>query len=161
MKYERNAKKCFLLILGFGITFLLFLISFLPFFFKTLAFAQVNTINGNITNPEEGQRVTDRIEVGGTLSASLPINHHLWIVVRRGNLLWPKEPEVFVTGNSWESTVFEGGRGQFRLVLFLVNEEGQREIRDWLRVGTDTGHFPGLESISRSFALDAVNVRGQ
>nr|VFK42051.1 MAG: hypothetical protein BECKSD772F_GA0070984_111210 [Candidatus Kentron sp. SD]VFK47923.1 MAG: hypothetical protein BECKSD772E_GA0070983_110910 [Candidatus Kentron sp. SD] len=114
---------------------------------------------GQILVPPDGGIVPERYRVSGTITERLPDGYHLWIVVRRGALMWPKKPEAFVVGTSWETTISEGGRGEYQLVLFLVDSAGQRSIEQWLRVGDREMHFPGLGTIVGGVALDRITVQ--
>jgi len=119
--------------------------------------AYAQEISGQITSPSNGDQVPPRYEVAGTIS-NLPSGYHLWVAVRRGNLLYPKEPESFVAGTNWDTTISEGGKGRYRLVLLVVDSKGHRDIKDWLRVGNETSHFPGKESIPGCKAIHAISV---
>jgi len=87
------------------------------------------------------------------------VKEHLWLAVKHGNLIWPKDPEVPVHRPNPESkvTVYEEGTppgGKFTLALYLVQDKGHEQIRDWLSLGNATGTFPGLRTISESRLLD-------
>nr|VFK19331.1 MAG: hypothetical protein BECKLFY1418C_GA0070996_105624 [Candidatus Kentron sp. LFY] len=125
------------------------------------ALAQEHAVRGQIDRPADRGIVPDHYRVFGTITERLPDGYHLWIVVQIGALMWPKEPEVSVVGTSWRTPtpISEGGMGPYRLVLFLVDSEGQRSIEQWLRVGTATGNFPGLETIIGGRALDSITVQ--
>jgi hypothetical protein len=116
---------------------------------------------GQIITPKEGQEVIERIDARGTIS-SLPEGSHLWLAVRKGSLIWPKEPEVFIAGTSWSATIYEGGTpsgGKFTLVLYIVDSKGHTEIGEWLQIGNATSSFPGLKRITGSKALHAIELR--
>ena len=120
--------------------------------------AHAQSLTATIDQPANNDTVTGLIEVTGTISEPLPADAQLWIVVRRNDLMWPKDPEVFVVGETWSKTVNEGGRGNFSLVLLLVGKDGQEQIRRWIDRGIATGDFPGQIRIKDSSALAHVSL---
>lgn len=121
------------------------------------AVAYTQEITGQILSPSNGGQVPPRFEVAGTV-ANMPDGYHLWVAVRRGNLLWPKEPEAFVVRNNWDTTISEGGKGRYKLILLAVDRKGQNTIKEWVRIGRETSHYPGLESITGSLVLHSISV---
>lgn len=109
--------------------------------------AHAQSLSATIEHPSEGARVAGQVEARGTLSGTLPANTELWIVVKQGDLMWPKDPPVDVIGQNWSKTVDLGGRGRYSLVLMLVGKAGQEQITRWIRHGMATHSFPGLARI--------------
>jgi hypothetical protein len=118
-------------------------------------------VTGRIVSPKDGEPVFSDIPVSGTVR-NVGRGLHLWLVLRKGGLLWPKGPEIEAVGESWSATVSEGGTpagGRFNLVLLAVNDAGQKQITEWIRAGDATGSFPGLKAITGANELHAVMVR--
>ncbi|MGH8065037.1 MAG: pentapeptide repeat-containing protein, partial [Candidatus Entotheonellia bacterium] len=118
----------------------------------------------HIPHPQDGTEVGEQITVHGSIHG-LPRDRplYLWLAVKKGDLIWPKYPDipVPVTGSSWTVTVYEGETppGQeFELVLYRVGEEGHKEIRKWLYLGYTTTAFPGLRKIADSSKLGAIQL---
>jgi hypothetical protein len=104
---------------------------------------------GQILSPESGQRVPRAFRVEGTLS-DIPADHHIWLAVQIGNLLWPKEPEVPSQDYHWSQRIVEGGDppgGRFSLALLMADSHGHRIIKEWIEDGRFTGDWPGLIDI--------------
>ena len=116
-------------------------------------------VSGQITLPINGYQVAPRFKIEGTIS-NLPDGYHLWIAVRKGNLMWPKEPEAFVIGTNWGTTISENSRGEYSLILLAVNSDGHNNIMEWIRIGNETSHFPGYISIPGSQSLCSITVVG-
>jgi hypothetical protein len=67
-----------------------------------------------------------------------------WLVVRKGNVVWPKEPAIRTSGR-WSLTVYEGGpAGQFELVLLAVAPEIDRMFESWFDQVRTTGQTHGI-----------------
>jgi hypothetical protein len=112
---------------------------------------------GQILYPSSGQQVPRSFTAEGILS-DIPADGHIWIAVKIGNLLWPKEPEIPSQDYSWSQHIFEGGDppgGRFSLTLLLVNPGGNELIEKWIKNGRSSGHWPGLNDIP-STTLNAV-----
>jgi len=100
---------------------------------------------GQILHPLDGSIVGSRFKVSGTLG-DVAEGWHVWIAVKRGNLFWPKEPEIEPDENgNWEMIAYEGGSpGELQVSLLLVDEPGHKRILDWFADSNSTGRFPGL-----------------
>jgi len=122
--------------------------------------AHAQSLSATIEQPSDGARVAGQVEVRGTLSGTLPANTQLWIVVKQGDLMWPKDPPVDVIGQNWSKTVDLGGRGRYALVLMLVGKAGQEQITSWIQHGMATHSFPGLARI-KGVVLAQVPVERQ
>ena len=115
-------------------------------------------VAGEILSPRPREVVGRSFKVGGRL-ANIPEGYHVWLVVEIENLLWPKEPEIPSSDRRWSRKVVEGGNppgGIFSLSLQQVPPKGQRFVLDWLRHGSRTGDYPGLDSIPGAIRLDIV-----
>jgi hypothetical protein len=115
---------------------------------------------GRILSPKSGQENNTTFTVEGTL-ANIPDHYHVWLAVQRSNLLSPKEPEIPPRGLPWVVRLTEAGvpAGQkFSLVLFTVDDAGNRKIATWLRRGRASGSYPPLAptEIPGMIRLDAV-----
>ncbi len=101
---------------------------------------------GSIRYPIDGSLVNRSMVAKGDI-LSLPEYSWLWLVIEIGNLKFPKEPNIKVSGNRWEGVAFEGGTppdNKFNLSLYVVGEEGNKQIKSWLEEGSRTGSYPGL-----------------
>lgn len=118
---------------------------------------QEEKTGGQIISPESGQEVTSNIKVQGKLSG-VPEGKHVWIAVKVGDLLWPKEPEINPGDRVWDVTIFEPSAGRsFALVLLLVDENGNKQIYNWLERGRRFGDYPGFSRVPGSTQLDIVS----
>lgn len=117
---------------------------------------------GKIFRPKEGETVARGFDVSGTLE-NIPADHQVWLAVKIGNLLWPKEPMILSSDRRWSIRVVEGGSpGVFSISLLLVSKKGQKVIKNWLENGRRTGNYPGMDKIAGSSCLDIVeNLRLQ
>ena len=132
---------------------------------------------GRINFPKDRAEVGEQIIVRGDID-QLPPNSHLWLAVQQEDRIWPKDPEVLVTGSQWvvtaydeegtpsdgrfdwAVTVYEEGTpsgSEFELVLYLVETEGDQRNRHWLRIGNATDAFPALRKIPGSATLYKVH----
>ena len=114
-----------------------------------------------IESPEDNTEVGAKIAAAGKIYQR-PLKGHLWLAAQHGSLIWPKDPEVPVTGSDWAVTVYEEGTsldGKLTLALYLVQDEGDQWIRKWLSIGNATGTFPGLRKIPGSRLLDNKKPR--
>jgi len=94
--------------------------------------------------PRSGQHVGSQIPVTVQID-DVASGYHVWIAVKRGNLIWPKEPEILPSGEKWSGIAFEGGApGKLDLALISVNEKAHQRILKWFDHGSRTGSFPGL-----------------
>jgi Domain of unknown function (DUF4407) len=108
---------------------------------------------GRILSPIGGTRVPRNFTVEGVL-AKIPPKRNVWLAVQIGNHLWPKEPKIPSSDSHWSQEVVEAGSppgDRFSIVLLMVNDAGDREIRRWLQ-----GTREGLTRISGSKKLDVV-----
>ena len=112
---------------------------------------------GRIVSPIEDEEVGNYVKVTGELSG-IPSGHSVWLAVKIGLLLWPKD-EILPSEGTWTSAFDEGGGPgkKFGLALIMVGPDGERQIQRWLEDGSRTGSFPGLAHIEDSVRLDAVS----
>lgn len=122
--------------------------------------AHAQALSATIDQPSSGARVAGPVEARGTISGNLPAGTQLWIVVKQGDLMWPKDPPVTVVGQNWSKTVDVGGRGRYALVLMLVGKKGREQIARWIRHGMATHSFPGLAQIQGA-VLAQVSIERQ
>ena len=76
--------------------------------------------------------------------------------------MWPKEPEVMMSGTSWSGEVYEGGtppHGRFALSLYVVDSDGHRRLMTWLDNGRRTGDYPGLREVKGGQRLHSIKLR--
>ena len=106
------------------------------------------SFQGAITHPDPNFTVGQSFTVEGTVSEEIPPYHHLWLVVRRGEMMWPKDPEVFLVDRRWKKQMTEAGTGGFSVVLYLMDQAEHDRIMKWVRDGNDTGDFPGFLSFT-------------
>lgn len=111
---------------------------------------------------------TVRNEVNRTIdcfgwAVGIPEKNHLWLAVEERNgaqdLIWPKEGEIVVNNGQWSKKIFERGMaGEFSILLFMADEQGDKRIRDWLEEGKLPGHgYPGLTGIPGTSCMDRVD----
>lgn len=113
---------------------------------------------GQIESPKDGEIVSRAFRAKGTLS-DIPTEKHVWIVVKIGNLLFPKEPELQASDQHWVEEFHEGGdppNGKFSIILMMVGPRGNEEIKTWLNSVREGKNPPALENISDSSKLDTV-----
>lgn len=118
---------------------------------------ELPTITGKIESPSDDAEVSEEVMVRGSLSTEALSDAHLWIAVRKGDVMWPKDPAVEVVDGAWETTIYEGGRGPYSIVVYLVSNEGHQEIQAWVKKGQETGEWPGFTTF-KGEALDSVDV---
>ena len=120
-------------------------------------------LRGGISVPSDNALVPRCFRVKGTIER-LPPDFHLWLAVEIGNLAWPKEPEMTITGTSWSGNVcpeVPPSNGAWSLSLYMVNSEGHQEIRRWLKDGQRTGDYPGRPEITGGQRLHQIPLRLQ
>lgn len=123
--------------------------------------ASLNSCTGVIKIPAAGSTVDRHIIAEGAVT-SLPENAWLWLAVEIGSLKWPKEPGVFVSGNSWTGEAYEGGQppdGRFSLCLYVTGKTGHQQIKRWLQNGKRTNDYPGISVIKDARRLDCVELQ--
>jgi len=116
-----------------------------------------NNVSGKITKPNARAAVPTSFDASGSIEDVQGL--HFWLAVRKGKLMWPKEPELTLRAGRWSVTIDEGGTpsgGRFDLVLLAVGPNGESRIAEWIRTGKATSSFPGLESIPGAEELDHV-----
>ncbi len=121
----------------------------------------LDSCTGVIRLPVDGASVDRHIVAEGNVKG-LPRSALLWLVSEIGGLKWPKEPDVFVWGNTWTGEAYEGGQspeGRLTLSLYAAGEEGFAQIHDWLERGRRSGHYPGLAVLKDARKLHSVDLR--
>lgn len=121
----------------------------------------LSSCSGVIKVPADGSSVDRHIIAEGYVQ-SIPETAWLWLTVEIGELKWPKEPGVFVSGDAWTGEAYEGGQppdGRFSLCLYVVGKKGHKEIKTWIRDGHRTGSYPGISVIKDARRLDCVQLR--
>ena len=99
------------------------------------------------------------IEVGVRLEA-IPTDHHVWLAVQVGDLLWPRKG-VPANAVRWSTTVYdETPRENLRVVLLLVDDPGNTTLEGWLARGEASGDWPGVsaDEIPGAISLDTSAV---
>lgn len=128
---------------------------------KTLQLGNsLENCRGRIRLPADGSSVGPLIAAEGDL-VSLPESAWLWLVVEIGNLKWPKEPGINISGNRWFGDALEGGTppdGRFTLALYVTGKVGHEQIKKWITHGHRSGIYPGLLNIKDAKRLDSVNL---
>ncbi|MGD0166809.1 MAG: hypothetical protein ABSC51_05900 [Gaiellaceae bacterium] len=121
-------------------------------------FAATGRAGGKIANPSDGLRVGPELRVEGELSA-IPRGYHVWLMLRVGGLLFPREPEIAPRDGRFaiELDLEDELVGPFSLVLMLVGARGQRVIEYWLLEGALGEGFPGFVRIPSAGELDTVH----
>jgi hypothetical protein len=114
---------------------------------------------GQIISPQENEYVEGVFNVKGTLEG-IPDDHYVWVVIRVGNLSWPKEPSISSKYSNWSIEISEGGNSgkRFSVALVIMNKEGNDKIEEWFKRGEQTGKYPGFETIPGSKTLSAVQL---
>ena len=116
---------------------------------------------GRILSPHENDRVPSPFPVNVELQG-IPEDHHVWVAIKIGNLFWPKK-EIARNARSWNEKIEEGGDPgkRFTVVLFMVPNDGHREIESWFDNATQSGEWGGMGKISNKADLATVNLRLQ
>jgi hypothetical protein len=111
---------------------------------------------GQIVSPASGDRIQRDIEVRGIL-ANIPVDQHVWLVVRDGNLLYPQDAEVTPSDGEWSLGFHQGGAAKkISLELYRMSDTGHRFITTHQAAGT----FSGISRIPGATRLDVVeNLR--
>jgi len=119
--------------------------------------AEPSRPTGLITSPRTGARVrVGLVTVRGRLGG-IPRGRHVWVALKRGSWLFPKEPEIGSRNARWTRQIDETGPPHdFSLVLLMVARRGHVDIVRWLERGKRSGNFPALTRIRDSRRLDAV-----
>lgn len=113
--------------------------------------------SGRIVRPSRGDAVGRALRVRVRF-ADVPIDHHVWLAIRSGDLLWPKEPEIPTGHREWAGVIVHGVSGRaFALRLLAVSSAGQEFIEQWLERARRTGLYPGLTRIPGAVHLDEVD----
>ncbi len=98
-----------------------------------------------IETPQEGQSVPRRFPASGR-SDPLPSGHRLMLVIDSGRGVYsPKFPLLDVENGSWSGTGNDFGApagGSISLCVFLVSDEGVRQLTQWQAQGKATGKYP-------------------
>ena len=98
-----------------------------------------------IKSPQEGQSVPRRFPASGRCGP-IPAGHRLMLVIDSGRRVYsPKFPLPDVAGGSWSGTGNDFGApagGHISLCLFLVSDEGVRQLTQWQAQGKATGKYP-------------------
>jgi hypothetical protein len=116
-------------------------------------------VQGRITAPLSGRKVPSVFTVEGTLSA-IPRGRHVWVAVKIGNSLWPKDPEITAAHQRWNLELDQSASpsgGRFSLVLIMVDKKGQSFIENWLEDGRKGKGYPGISDIPGASQLDVVS----
>jgi hypothetical protein len=82
--------------------------------------------------------------------------------VQTGRVLSPKIPPVEVNGTNWAGICNEYGvpaGGAFTLCLFIVSEEGFKEIAAWHAQGKATGSYPPFRAVPGGALLAQSKLR--
>jgi hypothetical protein len=116
---------------------------------------------GWIDSPQSGERVSRRMVVRGHVTA-LPRDRQLWITVRteEGGIFWPMEPRVTLqAAGRFNLTIHEAGSSsQVYISLILASQAASDRFADWMRKGSETGHYPGIEPAPSIVELASVQV---
>lgn len=117
--------------------------------------------DGEVLSPEAGEQLAPSFTAHGRLD-HIPENRHVWVAVQRGELLFPKEPEIprgdrawvheFVEGEAAEGVADDVAEGEslFSLVLLLVDADRQAEIETWFAEAEHSG-YPGFAVDTEGF----------
>lgn len=92
-----------------------------------------------------------------------PDSRILFVIDSGKDVYSPKLPPANVTGDTFEGGANEYGvptGGAFTLCVFLVSEEGFKQISDWHAQGKATGNYsPFRGSLPGGVPLARVNLR--
>ncbi|MCM8595558.1 hypothetical protein [Accumulibacter sp.] len=106
--------------------------------------ASLAPLTASIQSPPGDARVARRFAVDGVVNGTY---RNLWLVVRVGDLYWPKEPKLSPVKGRWTGWVNEGGRppgGRFEVLLIDVPDAPSAAFEAWLGEGRRTGRYPGI-----------------
>lgn len=132
---------------------------------KTLEIDVNAPLRVNITSPRNGESVSKRTEIYGTLYGDVPKDHYIWIIVEPSQYpgkWWPQGNHSRAPMLNWVCTaIFRGPTTKFNPDLLgteftidaiLVNEATDKEYKEW------NGTY-GLEFPENSKILDSVKVK--
>ncbi len=115
-------------------------------------------IIAEIVSPENGATVSSTILVDVHINKPNS-GRHIWIMIKRGKLFWPKEPEVSANRSKYQISEEGSGLSDFTLGIYSISSHGQAQIKRWLKNGYDTGKWPGLGYIHGMQLLDSVELK--
>jgi len=114
-----------------------------------------------IDTPQPGQTVPRTFEAVGRCSP-LPDGRRLVLAVQTGRVLSPKMPPVEVNGTNWLGICNEYGvsaGSAFTLCVYIVSEEGFKEIAAWHAQGKATGSYPPFRAVPGGALLAQCKLR--
>ncbi|MGQ9533315.1 MAG: hypothetical protein ACUVTQ_11035 [Desulfotomaculales bacterium] len=128
-----------------------------------------STLMGEITSPRAGETAPPRVTVQGRVSGAPVAGQYLWLAVHphaSPGLWWPQgEPLAWSPDGTWRATVWLGGerdRGEpFDIALWLVGEEINQRLRDYMQRGQRMNDYPGLPLPAGTTVLATVTVQRQ
>lgn len=111
---------------------------------------------GTIDTPTPNSVVTPSFSVAGTIT-DLPKGSTLWVAIRKGDLIWPKEPKVIAATTKWVYTVTEGSTpsgGRFSVLLLATTPAATSTLERWFKgpsfPGIAVGATPGLTILAEA-----------
>jgi hypothetical protein len=115
-----------------------------------------------IDYPQEGQSVPRRFEASGRCGP-VPPGHRLMLVIDSGRGVYsPKLPLPEVEAGNWSGPCNDFGApvgGHISLCVFLVSDDGVRQLAEWQAQGKATGKYPPFrEGVPGGVELGRINL---
>lgn len=102
--------------------------------------------SGAIESPAPGSTVRSPIVVTGTIS-NLQNGHSLWLAVKKGDRIWPKQPPFEASAGKWSTTLVEESTSKgvsFSVALVAATPPATVFLHQWFKGGPTGTHFPGI-----------------
>jgi hypothetical protein len=121
-------------------------------------------IEACITTPADGDTLSDFFDCSGYISDHKPGLHYwimveIWGPVAKQELLWPKTGELELKEGKWSMKVKQSDDIRtINLSLWVVNKEGNEEIKQWMARGIKNGNrFPAIKITNNMRRIDYVS----
>lgn len=120
-----------------------------------------------ITNPENGDKVTNSPEIKGSVSRDLPKDSNMWLLTNPKtcpNQWWPQNNGriIPVKGQWYAMAAIGGGEKdideEFVIAVALVNNKDDQMFMEWLKEGKETGNYTGIELPASADIIDQISV---
>jgi hypothetical protein len=121
----------------------------------------------SISSPENGAKVTNSVEVKGSILGELPKDNNMWLVLNPKvcpNQWWPQNNgRIIPTEGQWYGmTAIGGGKKDigktFEIAVVLVNNKDDQIFVECVKDGRETGNYPGIELPANAVIKDQITV---
>ncbi|HON35278.1 MAG TPA: hypothetical protein PLY52_03070 [Methanothrix sp.] len=117
-----------------------------------------------ITNPTDGEIVSDPVSISGTITGKISDDQYMWILVNpeiTPGQYWPQgDDHIIPVKGSWSSIAYLGGnsREKKNILVALVDKKTNQDIRNWVIECKKTGKWPGLNFPDNAKIIDKITV---